>query len=207
MTARFFAVFCEKKTVQDKSTGRNHSVHHELIRYTSVINDAYHAEMAGEGVPLVASRPGKAALQPKGALDATVAKGAVMEEIRMQVSAEHRTRIRLWKSADPAVCARLELGHRVGVLEKMTELASRFTVDELAAAPSAFYTEENAYEPLRHAREARGDSAGLNVPLNFYPAQHSAWITAGPSSAPGEPTMLALALERGHGAAERATES
>ena len=41
---------------------------------------------AGEGVPLVASRPGKAALQPEGALDATVAKGAVMEEVRMQVS-------------------------------------------------------------------------------------------------------------------------
>ena len=93
-------------------------------------------------------------------------------------------------------------------LSKLSALAvAEGLFAELAAAPSAFYTEENAYEPLRHAREARGDSAGLNVPLNFYPAQHSAWITAGPSSAPGEPTMLALALERGHGAAERATES
>ena len=30
--------------------------------------------------------------------------------MRIQVSAEHRTRIRLWRSSDPVVACRLELG-------------------------------------------------------------------------------------------------
>ena len=55
------------------------------------------------------------AKQPSGALDATVAKGVVMEEVRIQVSAEHRTRIRLWHSSDPAVGCRLELVKRPAV--------------------------------------------------------------------------------------------
>lgn len=57
----------------------------------------------------------------------------VMEEVRIQVSAEHRTRIRLWKSPDPSVSCRLEFGHRIGVLDKMTEVASRFTSGDLAS--------------------------------------------------------------------------
>ena len=112
--------------------------------------------------------------------------------MRIQVSAEHRTRIRLWRSSDPAVACRLELGHRLGVLDKMTEVASRFTAEELGS--SHFWSEENAYEPLLHPRESRGDEAGLNVPLNFFPAQHSAWITSQDAR-----SMLAVALDRGHG--------
>lgn len=60
------------------------------------------------------------AVQPLGALDATVTKGPIMEEVRIQVSAEHRTRIRLWKSADPNVACRLELGHRIGAITDMS---------------------------------------------------------------------------------------
>jgi len=61
-------------------------------------------------------------------------------------------------------------------------------------------SEENAYEPLVHPRLSRGDDAGLNVPLNFYPAQHSAWIQT-----PGtQAVMLAVALDRGHGVASLA---
>jgi hypothetical protein len=71
---------------------------------------------------------------PLGAADApkllfsSVSLGPVMQEVRLQVSAEHKTRIRLWVSDDPAVGGRIELGHHIGVLEQMTEVASRFTV-------------------------------------------------------------------------------
>ena len=65
------------QAAQDLRTGKNYSLHHELIRYDAVINDAYHAEMAGAGTPFVASSSGAAAVQKSGALDATVAKGAL----------------------------------------------------------------------------------------------------------------------------------
>lgn len=45
------------QAVFDKTSGRNHSLHHELIHYGSAINDAYHAEMTGvttQAIPVAA---------------------------------------------------------------------------------------------------------------------------------------------------------
>ena len=47
-------------------------------------------------------------------LASSVALGPVMQEVRLQVSAEHKTRIRLWVSADQAVGGRIEIAHRIG---------------------------------------------------------------------------------------------
>ena len=77
----------------------------------------------------------------KGKLLATTASlGPVMQEVRLQISAEHKTRVRIWRSKDPAVGGRIELAHRIGVLEPQTEVASRFAVSELHAAE--FFSED-----------------------------------------------------------------
>jgi len=121
-------------------------------------------------------------------LMSSVSLGPVMQEVRLQISLEHKTRIRLWVSDDPAVGGRLELGHRIGVLEKMTEVASRFTVDELQGAD--FYSEDNGYEVIKHS----SGSNHTNIPLNHFPSQMSTFISDGKS-------QLSVALEHGHGVA------
>lgn len=100
---------------------------------------------------------------PTGApklLFSSVSLGPVMQEVRLQVSNEHKTRIRLWVSDDPAVGGRIELGHHIGVLEQMTEVASRFTVKELQKAE--FYSEDNGYETIRHSSGSEDKDINLN---------------------------------------------
>ena len=121
-------------------------------------------------------------------LFSSVSLGPVMQEVRLQVSNEHKTRIRLWVSDDPTVGGRIELGHHIGVLEQMTEVASRFTVKELQKAE--FYSEDNGYETIRHS----SGSEDRDINLNHYPSQMSTFITDGEH-------QLSLALEHGHGVA------
>jgi hypothetical protein len=66
-----------------------------------------------------------------------------MHEVRLQSSAEHKTRLRLWRSSDATVGGRLEVAHSIGTLEQRTELVSRFSVEALGKA--SFWSEDNGY--------------------------------------------------------------
>jgi hypothetical protein len=126
---------------------------------------------------------------PPGKLWASsVSLGQVMQEVRFQLSSEHKTRVRLWVSDDPAVGGRIELGHRIGVLDEKTEVTSRFTVRELAGAE--FYSEDNGYETIRHS----SGSGATDINLHHFPSQMSTYITDGTD-------QLSVALEHGHGVA------
>jgi len=125
---------------------------------------------------------------PPKLVASTVSLGAVMQEVRFQVSSEHKTRVRIWNSLDPAVGGRIELGHRIGVLEQMTEVASRFSVSELTKAE--FWSEDNGYETIRHS----SGSGATDINLNHYPSQMSTFITDGVD-------QLSVALEHSHGVA------
>ena len=121
-------------------------------------------------------------------LASSVALGPVMQEVRLQLSAEHKTRIRLWVSDDEAVGGRLELGHRLGVLEQKSEIISRFGVAELQRA--SFYSEDNGYEVIRHA----SGSAETAIPQNHFPSQMSTFLSDGEH-------QLSIALAHAHGVA------
>ena len=126
---------------------------------------------------------------------ATVAFGPVMHEVRLQISDEHKTRIRLWQSDDPAVGGRLEFAHRIGVLEPRTEVATRWVLGDGAAADAAgdsyvLFSEDNGYEKIPH----RAGTGADRIPQNVFPSQMSAFVANGG-------TMLAVALDRSHGVA------
>ena len=127
--------------------------------------------------------------QPK-LLASSASLGPVMQEVRFQISSEHKTRVRLWVSDDPAVGGRIELAHRVGVLEQMTEITSRFTLGTLQNKPHSFFSEDNGYEIIEHS----SGSGAQDINLNHYPSQMSTFITDGE-------TQLSVALEHGHGVA------
>ena len=152
--------------------------------------------------------------QPK-LLASSASLGPVMQEVRFQISSEHKTRVRLWVSDDPAVGGRIELAHRIGVLDQMTEIASRFTLGSLQNKPHSFFSEDNGcaahpllccvgctrrgtdgfvrvlrYEIIEHS----SGSGSEDINLNHYPSQMSTFITDGE-------TQLSVALEHGHGVA------
>ena len=128
--------------------------------------------------------------------------------IRLQLSAEHKTRIRLYVSDDPAAGGRIELAHRIGVLEPMTELISRFSAAELSTA--AFYSEDNGLETIKHrlgtplidpvCKESPNASVTCwhgeiaSIPRNHWPSQMSTFLDDGDH-------QLGVALERSHGVA------
>jgi hypothetical protein len=108
---------------------------------------------------------------------ATVALGPVMHEVRLQISSEHKTRIRLWQSDDPAVGGRLEFAHRIGVLEPRTEVATRWVLGDGAAADAAddsyvLFSEDNGYEKIPH----RAGTGADRIPQNVFPSQMSAYM-------------------------------
>jgi len=111
-----------------------------------------------------------------------------MQEVRLQITPEHKTRIRLFVSNDPAVGGRIELGHHIGVLERMTEITSRFSCDELQKAD--FYSEDNGYEVIKHS----SGSGAKDINLNHFPSQMSTFISDGEA-------QLSVALEHSHGVA------
>eukprot|EP00658_Telonema_sp_P-2_P058738 TRINITY_DN4728_c0_g2_i1.p1 TRINITY_DN4728_c0_g2~~TRINITY_DN4728_c0_g2_i1.p1 ORF type:complete len:827 (+),score=171.69 TRINITY_DN4728_c0_g2_i1:274-2754(+) len=124
-------------------------------------------------------------------LASSVSLGAVMQEVRLQISAEHKTRIRLWVSDDPEVGGRLELAHRIGVLEERTEIVSRFSLETLASQSSLF-SEDNGYETIEHQPGWDGDKA--SIPLRHWPSQMSAFLENSDS-------QFSVALDRSHGVA------
>lgn len=113
-----------------------------------------------------------------------------MQEVRLQLSSEHKTRIRLWVSEDPLVGARIELAHRIGVLTQKTEVVSRFTVKDLSSAD--FFSEDNGYESIRHRSGWDGDKG--TIPLRHWPSQLSTYLNDGS-------TQFSVALDRSHAVA------
>ncbi len=179
------------QSITDKTLQKTVDVHHELFRYGSSGSDAYAFNPSGPASPVM---PGGAA----SVLAATVALGPVMQEIWLQISAQHKTRIRLWVSEDPAVGRRLELAHRIGVLEPLQDLVSRFTVPALQGIQGVtFVSEDNGYEKVEHE-----PGTGGNIAEHHYPSQASAFIrgpvTGGAESAEDEPLQLSVALDRSH---------
>lgn len=137
----------------------------------------------------ICSSPGG---QPIDIEASSVALGPVMQEVRLQVSDQHKTRIRLWVSDDPEVGGRIEFGNRIGVLTIQTEIASRFGI----GAPSAgtenmtFFSEDNGYEAIPHPREGDENVAG-SIATHYYPSQQSCFMA-------NSSTQLSVALDRSH---------
>ena len=145
------------------------------------------------------------------ALAATLARGPVLHESRLQITAEHSERIRLWQTDDPELGRRIELGVSVGPLEPMTELFSRFTLLEavdlakqsrvahtVGAADAAdatvpqLYTEDNGYEAIARGMAPADERAPLGP--HIFPSQQSAFLRAGGH-------QLSIALDRSQGVA------
>ena len=146
-----------------------------------------------------------------GAIHATVALGPVMHEVRLQVTPEHTTRVRLWQTDDPTLGQRIEVGVGVGVLQPLSELISRFTfVDDGGSAQ--LVSEDNGYELIPRAAAPRDAPVGRHV----YPSQQSAYLvvsnmtdatasTAGiaPNHGQGGPeVMMSVVLDRAVGVAQ-----
>ena len=176
------------QAILDKGTGTNYSFTHELFEYQSkkISMLAYDFQPTAMATPV---------LNGSQLLAASVSLGPVMQEARFQVSGEHKTRVRLWVSDDPAVGGRLEFGHRIGVLEQRTEIMSRFVVggDKLAAA--SFYSEDNGYETVEHASGCPGcDTDPTSIPYRHFPSQMSTFLSDGAH-------QLSIALEHSHAVA------
>jgi hypothetical protein len=80
------------------------------------------------------------------------------------------------------VACRLEVGNRIGVLERRSEVASRFYAPALnsssgAGASAMLYSEENGYEAIPQPG-SRGWEKAADIPLKFYPSQASAYLKA-----------------------------
>jgi hypothetical protein len=139
---------------------------------------------------------------PKGvALASTVAQGPVMEECWMQLTSQLKTRVRVWKSNDPDVGRRVEIGQFIGVLQELTGVVSRFTVPAIAEVGSSavFVSEDNGYEKINHAP---GNPKG-NPALNMFPSQASAFIATAPVESDlakrDHELQLSVALDRSKG--------
>lgn len=170
-----------------KASGTNYSLTHELYRYDDDVTPmaAYNFKPLGMASPVLNGSTVKMA---------TVAlHGPVMQEARFQIDGEHKTRVRLWISDDPAVGGRLEFGHKIGVLEQQTEILSRFTVKQLSTA--TFYSEDNGLQTVAHRSGCPNCTADPGeIAYRHYPSQMSAFLSDGTSE-------LAIALEHSHAVA------
>lgn len=107
-----------------------------------------------------------------------------------QVTGEHKTRVRLWVSDDPAVGGRIEIMNRIGVLEQKTNVLSRFTAPGLSRA--AFYSEDNGYETIKHASGCTNCTADpTGIPYRYFPSQMSTFLSDGRD-------QLSVALAHSH---------
>ena len=108
MENSFLKVYVDLKrgvqSVLNKATGVNSTLTHELYRYETE-NDgmvAYNFQPVGPATAVLSNvTDGK-----RVEIDAqasTVALGPVMHEVRIMISDQHKTRIRLWLSDDPEV--------------------------------------------------------------------------------------------------------
>jgi hypothetical protein len=193
--------------VYDVATKTNYSLTHELMAWPSTSNDAY-------GAGITAPHP----VLENTTVSSTVAIGPVLQEVWLQISPEHKTRIRVWNSADPAVGGRIEFGHRIGVLEPFTEVSSRFTL--VKEGRWTLHSEDNgcvtyglsrtvvysrlsslthervfgvayrSYEKIQHQPPPAGYD-NSTTPNLMYPSQMSVFGTS-------DTVQLSLALDRSH---------
>lgn len=63
----------------------------------------------------------------------------------LQVTDQHHVTIRLLQSTNADVGGAIQFVHRVGVLEPMTEIATRFTSAQLATPDQQLWSEDNGY--------------------------------------------------------------
>jgi len=174
------------QAVLDKETDMNFTITHELYHYTA----SKESIAAGPAYVFSPIAPAVAVLGPNDTTTAaTVALGPVMHEVRLSITDQHKTRIRLLQTDDPITGRRLEIGHRIGVLEPWTEIASRFTAPELSNGQ--LHSEDNAYEVIAHPP---ADNRGGNITYSYYPSQASVFLRDGP-------LQLSVALDRSHGVA------
>ena len=188
-------------SVLDKQSGVAHALTHELVKYAEKTQresagPAYTMQVTGDATPLLSGNRSTP-------LAVTSALGPVMQEARIQVSAQHKTRIRLWVTNDETLGKRIEFGHRIGVLEPFSEIVSRWTMGDTASSKSTnttFYSEDNGYERMPHGSGINA-SFGKTIEKSHYPSQVSAYLV----DAERGGVQLSLALERSHGVASLST--
>ena len=186
-------------SVLDKESGVKHALKQELVKYSEKTKHesagpAYNMQVTGEATPLLSGNHSTP-------LAVTSALGPVMQEARIQVSAQHKTRIRLWVTNDVTLGKRIEFGHRIGVLEPFTEIVSRWTMGDTAkSTKTTFYSEDNGYERMPHASGINA-SFGKTIETAHYPSQVSAYLVDEERGG----VQLSLALERSHGVASLST--
>ena len=149
---------------------------------------------------MLVNGPATPVLGNGSALASSVALGPVLQEARIQVSQQHKTRVRLWVTDDPLLGRRVEFGHRIGVLGPLSEIVSRFTVGNVSS--STFYSEDNGYERIPHTTPPHHKIPiieAADVPTNVFPSQVSTWLVSN-----DDDVQLSLALERSHGVASLA---
>ena len=124
---------------------------------------------------------------------ATLATGPVLHEAWLQLTDQHRERVRLWQTDDATLGRLIQFGHRVGVLRPLTELGARFTLQQSATSSLAtLHSEDNGYELVPHAP----GTLALNVSRRVFPSQASAHLHDARSG-----VQLSVALDRSHGVA------
>eukprot|EP01063_Lacrimia_lanifica_P033458 TRINITY_DN5948_c0_g1_i1.p1 TRINITY_DN5948_c0_g1~~TRINITY_DN5948_c0_g1_i1.p1 ORF type:complete len:991 (+),score=335.32 TRINITY_DN5948_c0_g1_i1:42-3014(+) len=178
--------------LHDKASGVAYDIRHDLVVYPDA-GTAYAFRPTGPAAPV---------LPAAGAAAAAVVHGPIFSEVRWKVSDEHKYWVRLWNSPDPAVGGRVEVGYRVGVLERGTTLAARFATP-LRNAKGDVFTESNGYEVLRRSWDPRYDAGhgkndtNLAAAANFFPAQMSFFVK-------DDAAQLSVAVDRSRGVGSHA---
>ena len=165
-------------SVKDKESGKEYPFTHELLKYETKHGDAYGFAPTGPATPILNASA--------GALASTAALGPVTQEVWLQISAQLKTRVRIWISNDPQLGRRIELGHKIGVLPPLTEVVSRFTAPALKT-DAVFFSEDNGYEKIPHA----AGTDGGNIATHLYPSQASVALST-------SELQLSVALDRSH---------
>jgi len=173
------------EAIYDKASKTNYTIQHELVYYNTNTSDAYNFGPTGPAAPV---------LKDKAVRAATMAVGPVMSEIRLQISLEHKTFLRIYESQDVDVGGYLEVVNEIGTLEHNTEVASRFTSPSVADSinDTILVAEENGYEKIEHVYVP--SNASTSIPSQYYPSQMSVAIR-GKSTG----VQLSVALDRAKG--------
>lgn len=108
MENSFMKVYVDLKrgvqAVYDKATGVNSTLTHELYQYETELERmvAYSFQPVGPATAVLSNVSGGKPVEIDTQAS-TVAFGPVMHEVRIMISDQHKTRIRLWLSDDPEV--------------------------------------------------------------------------------------------------------
>ena len=178
-------------SITSKSTNVSTPMTHQYMSYASGNQmDAYAFNPNGEATSIFSN-------SSMNLLASTVAIGPIMSEVWLQTTAQHKTRIRLWKCSDSSVGRRIEIGHRIGVLKPATDLISRFSITGLMNA-TTFWSEDNGYETIPHLPYNVHNPSDFNdISKHYYPSQESIYLT-GMSLSTETEMQLSVALDRSH---------